>query len=46
MDTSEYYGGCYPDPPEEIEIINEEDLMSYYDDLNDDIRLELMEGEL
>jgi hypothetical protein len=43
MDTREYYGGLYPDSPEEIEIINEEDLMSYYDDLNDDIRLGLRE---
>ena len=43
IDTSEYYGGLYQDPPEEIEIINEEDLMSYYDDLNDDIRLGLRE---
>ena len=43
MDTREYYGGLYPDPPEDIEIINEEDIWSYYDDLNDDIRLGLRE---
>lgn len=34
MDTSEYYGGLYPSPPEEIEkeeYIYDED--KYYDDI-------------
>ena len=43
IDTSEYYGGLYPNPPEETEETKEEDLWSYYDDIVDDIRLGLME---
>lgn len=42
MDTSEYYGGLYPDPPEEIEegeYIYDED---YYYEEN---RLEELENE-
>ena len=43
MDTSEYYGGLYPDPPEDKEYIEEEDIWSYYDGIVDDIRLGLRE---
>ena len=43
IDTSEYYGGCYPDPPENVEIIEDVDIWSYCDEIVDDIRLGLRE---
>ena len=41
METEEYYGGTYPDPPEIEEEYDELDEMSYYDEIVDDIRLGL-----
>jgi|GEM_PF-2816916 hypothetical protein len=40
MDTSEYYGGLYPDPPEEIEENNYDE--DFYDEDRD---YELMKME-
>jgi len=45
MDTSEYYGGLYPDPPEEIEENNYDE--DFYDEDRDyeEMKMEELENE-
>lgn len=43
METEEYYGGTYPEPPEQEDFVDEEELESLVEDFERDAYNEMKE---